>query len=97
MKRTAHVAGIANIENGIISLQLKNLSVQPSSATSSSPSASCSQGPPPVEDVLTKIQDGTYTTHESKRDLTGQKIFNHLCYVQNRHGLQVGLIRANGV
>ncbi|CAE7179837.1 unnamed protein product [Symbiodinium microadriaticum] len=91
MKRTAHVAGIANIESGIISLRLKSLSLRPSSATSSSPSAWCSPGPPPVEDMLTQIQDGTYTTHESKRDLTGRKIFNHLCYVQNRHGFQVGL------
>ena len=99
MKRSAHVAGIANIENGIISLQLENLSIRPSSAASSPPyasppsasppSASCS--PPPVVDVLAKIQDGTYTTHESKRDLTGRKIFSHLCYLQHRHSLQVGL------
>ncbi|CAE7037957.1 unnamed protein product [Symbiodinium natans] len=32
MKRSAHVAGIANIQNGIISLQLENLSIRPSPA-----------------------------------------------------------------
>ena len=104
MKRSAHVAGIANIQNGIISLQLENLSIRPSPAASSPPyasrpsaspssasppSASCS--PPLIVDVLAKIQDGAYTTHESKRDLTGRQIFSHLCYLQHRHSLQVGL------
>ena len=88
MKRSAAVAGVLEIGQGVCKLKLKNPTFQSEAASSSntstsqSPTSSSITNAPDVANVIAQTKSGDLVTRASEKTITSQQIQSHVCYIQ---------------
>ncbi|CAE7291429.1 unnamed protein product [Symbiodinium microadriaticum] len=97
MKRSATVAGVLEIGQGVCKLKLKNLTFQSEAASSSntstsqSPTSSSIANVPDVANVIEQIKSGDLVTRASEKTITSRQIQSHVCYIQRTLSFVAGI------